>query len=61
MTGFEDNLDSLLNLYYIQQSIQFNDADSMYLAEEDSLVPDYPDSVYIDRLSRIPSLCRPLL
>ncbi len=28
----------------------------MYLTEDDSLVPDYPDSVYIDRLSRIPSL-----
>ncbi len=56
MTGFEDNLDSLLNLYYVQQSIQFDDSDSLYLAENDSLVPDYPDSVYIDRLSRIPSI-----
>ncbi|HYW97284.1 MAG TPA: transglycosylase SLT domain-containing protein [Bacteroidales bacterium] len=55
-SGFEDNLDSLLNLYYIQQAIQFDGADSIYLVEEDTLIPDYPDSVYIDRLSRIPSV-----
>ncbi len=55
-SGFEDNLDSLLNLYYVQQIIQFDDADSMYLVGDDSLVPDYPDSVYIDRLTRIPNV-----
>ncbi len=54
VSGFGDNLDSLLNLYYVQQAIQIEDADSIIYMEGDSLVPEYPDSVYIDRLGRLP-------
>jgi len=54
ITGFEDNLDSLLNLWYVQQSINFNDLDTAYLPEEDTLWADYPDSVYIARLDSLP-------
>ncbi len=56
VSGFGNNLDSLLNLWYVNQSIQLEDVNNMYLLEEDTLVPDYSDSVYIDRLSRIPSV-----
>ncbi len=51
---FDSNLDSLLNLYYVSQSL---DGDtSMMSFDDDTLVPDFPDSVYIDRLSKIPSV-----
>jgi len=52
--GFDENLDSLLNLYYVQQATAFSEADSMYLFDADSLIPDYPDSVYIERISKLP-------
>jgi membrane-bound lytic murein transglycosylase D len=54
ISGFGDNLDSLLNLYYVQMGIQIEDADSLIYLDGDSLVPDFPDSVYIDRLGRLP-------
>jgi len=54
-SGFEDNLDSLLNLWYVQQSL-FQDSTWIQYTEPDTLSPDIPDSVYIDRLSRIPSV-----
>ncbi len=54
VTGFNDNLDSMLNLYYVQQAISYSEADSMYLFENDSLIPDYPDSVYIERIEKLP-------
>jgi membrane-bound lytic murein transglycosylase D len=52
--NFEENLDSLLNLCYVQQALSLSGEDSMYIMETDSLMPDYPDSVYIDRISRLP-------
>ena len=55
-SNFEDNLDSLLNLYYVQQSVN---ADSLrFLLENniDTIVPEFPDSVYIERLNKIPSI-----
>jgi membrane-bound lytic murein transglycosylase D len=52
---FEDNLDSLLNLYYVQQS----GAITVDLVNDttpgDSLVSYVPDSVYAARLAKIPS------
>ena len=54
VSGFSDNLDSLLNLYYVQMGIQIEDADSLIYMDTDSLVPVFPDSVYIDRLGRLP-------
>jgi hypothetical protein len=51
---FEDNLDSLLNSYYSQQAITNND-----FAEDttvESIVSStIPDSVFAERLARIPS------
>src|SRR4030042_1536777 len=55
LSAFSNNLDSLLNLWYVT-----NTPDTGYLFNYDPLAdtifPDYPDSVYIERLSRIPSL-----
>ncbi len=53
VSGFEANLDSMLNLWYINNSL-LNDT-SFPEAETDSIIPDFPDSVYIDRISKIPS------
>lgn len=52
---FDDNLDSLLNLWYVQQSTVVEDlvSDSLFA---DTLYNSIPDSVYINRLSRIPSI-----
>ena len=49
-----DNLDSLLNLWYVNQSLE--SATDDYLAEADTLIPDFSDSVYIRRLGEIPSV-----
>ncbi len=54
ISGFGNNLDSLLNLYYVQMATQIEDVDSLLYMESDSLIPDFPDSVYIDRLGRLP-------
>ncbi|MDF1575051.1 MAG: transglycosylase SLT domain-containing protein [Bacteroidales bacterium] len=48
------NLDSLLNLWYVNQSLEAATDD--YLAEADTLIPDFSDSVYMQRLAEIPSL-----
>ena len=49
-----DNLDSLLNLWYVNQSLE--SATDDYLAEADTLMPDFCDSVYMKRLAEIPSV-----
>ena len=49
-----DNLDSLLNLWYVNQSLETATDD--YLAEADTLIPDFSDSVYMQRLAEIPSV-----
>ena len=49
-----DNLDSLLNLWYVNQALE--SATDDYLAEADTLIPDFSDSVYIQRLAEIPSV-----
>lgn len=55
-TNLDDNLDSLLNLYYVQQSLE-NDAEEFVGDfENDSVVPSFDDSVYISRLQQIPSV-----
>lgn len=51
--NFEENLDSLLNLYYVGQSIA--DDPYFYNYDSDSLIPNFPDSVYIERLKKIPT------
>ena len=50
----EENLDSLLNLWYVNQSLETAVDD--YDPEADTLMPDFPDSVYIQRLSEIPTV-----
>ncbi len=52
--NFDENLDSLLNLYYVEQSLA-SDPD-FWNDETDSTVPDFPDSVYIERLKNIPTV-----
>lgn len=52
--NFDANLDSLLNLYYVGQSIS-KDPD-FWNHDADSIVPDFPDSVYIQRIAKIPSV-----
>lgn len=49
-----NNLDSLLNLWYVNQALE--SATDDYLAEADTLIPDFSDSVYIQRLAEIPSV-----
>ena len=49
-----DNIDSLLNIYYIQKQIDVNDFDVATL-ELDSLTSNIPDEVYIERLRKMNS------
>ena len=49
-----DNIDSLLNLYYIQKQIDVNEFDVSTL-ELDSLTSNIPDEVYIERLKKMNS------
>jgi len=53
-TGFEGNLDSLLNSWYVNQSLESMIDDNQIMS--DTVVPDFPDSVYIERLAAIPSV-----
>jgi membrane-bound lytic murein transglycosylase D len=52
--NFDENLDSLLNLYYVGQSLSSNP--DFWNSESDSLIPNFPDSVYVERLNRIPTV-----
>jgi membrane-bound lytic murein transglycosylase D len=52
--NFDENLDSLLNLYYVGHSISQNP--EFRNNEADSLIPNFSDSVYIDRLKKIPTV-----
>ena len=50
----EQNLDSLLNLWYVNRSLETAVDD--YQPGADTLVPDFSDSVYLARLAEIPSV-----
>ncbi len=52
-SNFDTNLDSMLNLYYVEESAS---VDSMLSIPTDSIIPDFPDSVYIARLAEIPTI-----
>ena len=52
--NFDENLDSLLNLYYVGQALA-NDPE-FWNNNTDSLVPTFTDSVYIERLKKIPTV-----
>jgi len=53
-TGFEGNLDSLLNSWYVNRSLEEMIDDNQITA--DTVVPDFPDSVYMQRLAELPSV-----
>lgn len=53
-SNFEQNLDSLLTLWYINNAPGFDSLS--YVQSIDTVIPDFPDSVYISRLQKIPSL-----
>lgn len=55
-TGFEENLDILLNQWYVQQALEMEDADSLFYKTDNTDLPDFPDSVYISRLQSLPFL-----
>jgi membrane-bound lytic murein transglycosylase D len=52
-SNFEDNLDSLLNLWYIKNSIKTNYAVQY---NEFADIPEFSDSVYMERLKNLPSV-----
>jgi membrane-bound lytic murein transglycosylase D len=52
--NFDENLDSLLNLFYVGQALA-NDPD-FWNNSTDSMVPEFSDSVYIARLKKIPTV-----
>ncbi len=52
---FESNLDSLLNLWYVNNAARFS-GERPVIDSSEFIIPDFPDSVYIDRLSKIPSV-----
>jgi len=56
LSGFSENLDSLMTLWYVQNAISKDTGLVAGIYENDSLPPDLPDSVYLDRLSRIPNI-----
>lgn len=49
-----EEIDSLLNIYYLQKTLDVNDF-NMESIERDSLLSNIPDSVYIERLKRMGS------
>ncbi|MFO7923326.1 MAG: transglycosylase SLT domain-containing protein [Bacteroidales bacterium] len=53
--NFESNLDSLLNLWFIT-NLPGPDRRMSEIDSAGFVVPDFPDSVYIERLGRIPSV-----
>lgn len=49
-----DSIDSLLNAYYMQNSLDINDLDLISI-DRDTLTSNIPDSVYIERLNKLNS------
>ena len=49
--SFENNLDSLVGLWYVEKMLG---PDSGWTEEPDTVYPQFPDSVYLDRLDRLP-------
>jgi len=54
-SGFEGNLDSLLNLWYVKNSLESDYQTEEYLMA-DTIFPLFSDSVYVGRLGKIPAL-----
>ena len=55
-SNFDKNLDSLMRIWYVQESIGSDSLISEMAIDEISFVRELHDSVYIERLGKIPSL-----
>ncbi|MDR2037576.1 MAG: transglycosylase SLT domain-containing protein [Bacteroidales bacterium] len=55
-SNFDRNLDSLMQIWYVQESIGSDSTISEFAEDEISYAKEFHDSIYIERLSRIPSL-----
>jgi membrane-bound lytic murein transglycosylase D len=55
-SNFDKNLDSLMQIWYVQESIGSDTLISEMAEDELSFVPEFHDSVYIQRLRKIPSI-----
>ncbi len=51
--SFEENLDSLVGLWYVDNALGAS-PDSGWTEQPDTVYPWFPDSVYIERLGRLP-------
>lgn len=56
LSNFDNNLDSLVHLWYVSQTGNSEGYSLVEDVEDEAVIAQFPDSVYIDRLSRIPSL-----
>ncbi len=54
-SNFERNLDSLMNVWYVQEAMDADTLQKMVDADTVVLFPQIPDSFYINRLKKIPS------
>ena len=52
-SSFTDNLDSLVGLWYVENAL-VGFPDSGWSELPDTAFPQFPDSVYVDRLERLP-------
>jgi membrane-bound lytic murein transglycosylase D len=52
VSNFDSNIDSMMNLYYVKEALP-EDFQKQYV--NDTLLPDFSDSVYIARLAAIPT------
>ncbi len=55
-SNFDKNLDSLMRIWYVQESVGSDSLISELAEDEISFVRELHDSVYIERLKKIPSL-----
>ena len=55
-SNFDKNLDSLMQIWYVQESIGSDSLISEMAVDELSFVPQFHDSIYIERISNIPSI-----
>ena len=53
---FADNLDSLVNLWYIKKAVSANHIDTNFSLADTSLIPSFADSVFISRFAELNSM-----
>jgi membrane-bound lytic murein transglycosylase D len=54
--NFESNLDSMLRLWYVDKYVDINNLSQIDSIQADSIYTNIPDSLYINRLAKIPSV-----